>query len=165
MYLSDSNVVESCAVIYTQCGGIGWTGTTTCCSGLTCQYINDYYYQCLTPSGGSTSSNGASTTSKTSTTTTANYGGTAGVTTRYWDCCKASCGWSGKASVTNPVTTCAANGVTPVDVNTQSGCNGGTGYMCNNQQPWNVSATLSYGYAAAVISVSNHVFHVFNNHT
>jgi len=26
--------------------------------------------------------------------------------------------------------------------------------MCNNQQPWNVSSTLSYGYAAAYISVS-----------
>jgi hypothetical protein len=25
--------------------------------------------------------------------------------------------------------------------------------MCNNQQPWNVSSTLSYGYAAADISV------------
>ena len=43
--------------------------------------------------------------------------------------------------------------MTQVDVNTQSGCNGGGGFMCNNQQPWNVSATLSYGYAAAHISV------------
>lgn len=25
--------------------------------------------------------------------------------------------------------------------------------MCNNQQPWNVSSTLSYGFAAAHISV------------
>ncbi len=75
------------------------------------------------------------------------------MTTRYWDCCKASCGWAGKASVTNPVETCAQDGVTPVNDNTQSGCNGGSAYMCNNQQPWNVSSTLSYGYAAAYISV------------
>ncbi|KAG6844849.1 hypothetical protein H0H87_003092 [Tephrocybe sp. NHM501043] len=30
-----------------QCGGIGWTGATTCESGYTCQVLNDYYYQCL----------------------------------------------------------------------------------------------------------------------
>ncbi len=77
------------------------------------------------------------------------------MTTRYWDCCKASCGWPGKALVTNPVRTCAQDGVTPVDANTQSGCTGGTAYMCNNQQPWNVSSTLAYGYAAAYISVSD----------
>lgn len=37
-----------------------------------------------------------------------------GVTTRYWDCCKPSCGWPGKASVTNPVKTCdAGNSASP----------------------------------------------------
>ena len=81
-----------------------------------------------------------------------------GKTTRYWDCCKGSCGWPGKASVTNPVKTCARDGITQVDVNTQSGCNGGSAYMCNNQQPWNVSSTLSYGYAAAHISVRYWLF-------
>lgn len=30
-----------------QCGGIGWTGATTCASGYTCTEINAYYYQCL----------------------------------------------------------------------------------------------------------------------
>ncbi|KAH8673717.1 family 10 glycosyl hydrolase [Xylariales sp. PMI_506] len=30
-----------------QCGGIGWTGPTTCVSPYTCTYENDYYYQCL----------------------------------------------------------------------------------------------------------------------
>jgi hypothetical protein len=29
-----------------------------------------------------------------------------GTTTRYWDCCKGSCSWTGKADVSNPVTTC-----------------------------------------------------------
>ena len=76
-----------------------------------------------------------------------------GVTTRYWDCCKASCGWSGKAPVSNPVRTCAKDGVTPVSINTQSGCNNGFAFMCNNQQPWSVSSTLSYGFAAASIQV------------
>nr|QBA31203.1 acetyl esterase precursor [Evansstolkia leycettana] len=30
-----------------QCGGIGWTGPTTCVSPYTCTFVNDYYYQCL----------------------------------------------------------------------------------------------------------------------
>jgi endo-1,4-beta-xylanase len=30
-----------------QCGGSGWTGGTTCASGYTCTYANDWYSQCL----------------------------------------------------------------------------------------------------------------------
>ena len=30
-----------------QCGGNGWTGPTTCASGSTCTYNNDWYSQCL----------------------------------------------------------------------------------------------------------------------
>ena len=30
-----------------QCGGIGWTGPTTCVSGTVCTVINAYYSQCL----------------------------------------------------------------------------------------------------------------------
>ncbi len=145
-----------CAVLYAQCGGIGWTGQTQCCSGSTCTYGNDYYHQCLPGSGGSTSS--GTTSRATPPPSSGNDGRQDGVTTRYWDCCKASCGWAGKASVSNPVKTCARDGVTAVDVNTQSGCNGGSGYMCSNQQPWNVSSTLSYGYAAAYITVSDRFF-------
>ncbi|PHZ09096.1 uncharacterized protein RHIMIDRAFT_263920 [Rhizopus microsporus ATCC 52813] len=75
-----------------------------------------------------------------------------GRSTRYWDCCKASCSWPGKADVTAPVDTCAKNGVSIVDDNTQSGCNGGSGYMCNNNQPWAVNDNLAYGFAAAAIN-------------
>ncbi|KAK6532188.1 hypothetical protein TWF694_003348 [Orbilia ellipsospora] len=32
--------------LYGQCGGIGWTGSTTCAQG-TCKYSNAYYSQCL----------------------------------------------------------------------------------------------------------------------
>ncbi|KAI0868761.1 carbohydrate-binding module family 1 protein [Hypoxylon argillaceum] len=32
---------------YAQCGGISWTGCTTCASGSTCSAVNDYYHQCL----------------------------------------------------------------------------------------------------------------------
>ena len=30
-----------------QCGGIGWTGPTTCVSGTVCTVLNSYYSQCL----------------------------------------------------------------------------------------------------------------------
>ncbi|KAI8075435.1 endo-beta-D-1,4-glucanase [Gilbertella persicaria] len=78
-----------------------------------------------------------------------------GTTTRYWDCCKASCSWPGKASVSAPVDTCGKNGISLLDSNTQSGCNGGEGYMCNNNQPWAVNDDLAYGFAAASIAGSN----------
>jgi cellulase len=32
---------------YGQCGGTGYSGATTCESGLTCTKQNDYYYQCM----------------------------------------------------------------------------------------------------------------------
>lgn len=38
----------SCSVgAYSQCGGSGWSGCTTCASGLTCKAQNGYYSQCL----------------------------------------------------------------------------------------------------------------------
>ncbi|KAH0585343.1 hypothetical protein H2248_008584 [Termitomyces sp. 'cryptogamus'] len=39
-----------------QCGGIGWTGSTTCVADWTCVTINSYYSQCLqaTNTGGTT---------------------------------------------------------------------------------------------------------------
>lgn len=80
-------------------------------------------------------------------------------TTRYWDCCKPSCAWNGKAKVTRPVESCAADGVTEVAIDTTSGCGGGglagKSYMCNNQQPWVVNSSLSFGFAAAFIVGGN----------
>ncbi|KAI7905747.1 RlpA-like double-psi beta-barrel-protein domain-containing protein-containing protein [Cokeromyces recurvatus] len=110
------------------------------------------------------------TTSKTTTTTTTTTeaatatngysvmpGGQSGsgTTTRYWDCCKSSCSWPGKASVSAPVDVCAANGISILDSNAVSGCNGGNGFMCNNNQPWAVNEHLSYGFAAASVAGSN----------
>ncbi|KAK5635920.1 hypothetical protein RRF57_011632 [Xylaria bambusicola] len=34
------------AALYGQCGGINWTGATTCAQG-TCKVLNDYYSQCV----------------------------------------------------------------------------------------------------------------------
>lgn len=32
---------------YGQCGGSGYSGSTTCVSGWTCQYQNEWYSQCV----------------------------------------------------------------------------------------------------------------------
>ncbi|KAL5351189.1 hypothetical protein ACLOAV_003040 [Pseudogymnoascus australis] len=37
---------------YSQCGGKGWSGSTSCVSGYTCTYSNDWYSQCLPGSNG-----------------------------------------------------------------------------------------------------------------
>ncbi|KAH6723521.1 RlpA-like double-psi beta-barrel-protein domain-containing protein-containing protein [Leptodontidium sp. MPI-SDFR-AT-0119] len=79
-----------------------------------------------------------------------------GQTTRYWDCCKASCGWTKKATLasgSNPVTSCDRNDNPLTNYDTPSGCqSGGTAYTCSNQSPWAVSETLAYGFAATAIS-------------
>jgi len=41
-----SGGTSSCAPMYGQCGGSGWTGAT-CCSSGTCTISNTYYSQCL----------------------------------------------------------------------------------------------------------------------
>ncbi|KZW00840.1 hypothetical protein EXIGLDRAFT_123379 [Exidia glandulosa HHB12029] len=62
---------------WAQCGGIGWSGGTTCVSGYYCSNINAYYFQCVpgvassSASTASTSSAPQTTTSKTTATTTA----------------------------------------------------------------------------------------------
>jgi hypothetical protein len=43
-----TNTPAACAAVkYGQCGGIGWTGCTSCASGSTCQANGAYYSQCL----------------------------------------------------------------------------------------------------------------------
>ncbi|KAI9647162.1 hypothetical protein NHQ30_003545 [Ciborinia camelliae] len=81
-----------------------------------------------------------------------------GTTTRYWDCCKPSCAWSGKttlASGSTPVGTCDIKDSPLSDPtgNAASGCaSGGTAYMCSSQSPWAVTDDLAYGYAAVHIA-------------
>ncbi|KAJ7628419.1 hypothetical protein FB45DRAFT_918251 [Roridomyces roridus] len=47
---------------YGQCGGTGWTGATTCPSGWSCTYSNDWYSQCLPGSGTATGTTTAPST-------------------------------------------------------------------------------------------------------
>ncbi|KAG7448217.1 cellulase CEL6B [Guyanagaster necrorhizus] len=60
--------VQAQSAVYGQCGGIGWTGATTCVSGSTCTVLNAYYSQCLPGSAASSSTAApSSTTASTST--------------------------------------------------------------------------------------------------
>ncbi|KAL6703275.1 hypothetical protein ACN47E_010063 [Coniothyrium glycines] len=72
------------------------------------------------------------------------------ITTRYWDCCKPSCGWKLKADVNTPVASCSTNG-SIIDVNAGTACNGGDAYQCASQQPWAVNDTFAYGFAGAFL--------------
>ena len=74
-----------------------------------------------------------------------------GQTTRYWDCCKPSCAWSGKAAVSAPVLTCDKND-NPISAATQSGCNGGGAFACSNNSPFAINDNLAYGFAATAIN-------------
>ncbi|EIM87534.1 carbohydrate-binding module family 1 protein [Stereum hirsutum FP-91666 SS1] len=58
---------------YGQCGGQGWSGETTCPSGWTCTYSNEYYSQCLpgASTGTPTSAPGGGSATATSTTSAA----------------------------------------------------------------------------------------------
>ncbi|KAI1819551.1 glycoside hydrolase family 45 protein [Xylaria intraflava] len=85
-------------------------------------------------------------------TATTNAASGTGVTTRYWDCCKPSCAWSGKADVSAPAMTCDASDSPLTDVDTKSGCDGGTAFTCTNYSPWAVDDNLAYGFAATSIA-------------
>ncbi|KAJ3565213.1 hypothetical protein NP233_g7781 [Leucocoprinus birnbaumii] len=49
-----------------QCGGIGWTGGTTCVSGTVCTVLNPYYSQCLPPTSSATTTTGGGSPTTTS---------------------------------------------------------------------------------------------------
>jgi hypothetical protein len=77
-----------------------------------------------------------------------------GRTTRYWDCCKPSCGWRGKVSTKDTyVQSCQKDGNTVFNnPDATSGCdNGGIAFPCNSQIPWAINDQLAYGFAAASV--------------
>jgi hypothetical protein len=76
-------------------------------------------------------------------------GGCDGYATRYWDCCKPHCGWSGNVpSLVAPLQSCAANNTRLSDLTLPSSCDGGNAHMCWGMAPFAVSDTLAYGFAA-----------------
>ncbi|KXS15255.1 glycoside hydrolase family 45 protein [Gonapodya prolifera JEL478] len=78
-------------------------------------------------------------------------------TTRYWDCCKPSCGWSSNTGLGVGARSCSKSGVTLSSPNIRNGCGGGgengpedgNAYTCIDNQPWAVNDGLAFGFAAA----------------
>ncbi|KAF8883275.1 hypothetical protein BD779DRAFT_1748045 [Infundibulicybe gibba] len=66
-FLAFIPVVLSQGAIYSQCGGVGWTGPTTCVAGSACVVSNEWYSQCLPSASGP----GTTTTKSSSPTTPA----------------------------------------------------------------------------------------------
>ena len=130
----------------TASGGTSAKGGTTASGGTSAK-------------GGTTAAGGTTSVATTAASTGGTSGGatvarlsngTDGVTTRYWDCCKPSCGWTANASAAGKkaTQTCGKDGTSTVGADTQSACSGGSAYQCFWGAPWSVSDTLSYGFAA-----------------
>ncbi|PKS07469.1 hypothetical protein jhhlp_006073 [Lomentospora prolificans] len=79
-----------------------------------------------------------------------------GSSTRYWDCCKPSCSWSGKGSLLQgPVLSCDKNDNPLSNPDVKSGCDNGSAYTCSNNSPWAVNDQVAFGFAATHISGGN----------
>jgi hypothetical protein len=70
-----------------------------------------------------------------------------GWTTRYWDCCKPSCGWRNNVGGGTPARSCNQQNMSIGD-NDQSACSGGGSYTCWNYAPFALDDTLAYGFVA-----------------
>jgi hypothetical protein len=69
---------------------------------------------------------------------------------RYWDCCKPACGWTGNTGGKTPIKSCSMSNQPLSGYDAKNACeNGGSAYMCWNGAPWQVGPNLSYGYVAA----------------
>jgi hypothetical protein len=69
---------------------------------------------------------------------------------RYWDCCKPACGWTGNTGGRTPTKSCDKSNNPLGDNNAKNACeSGGSAYMCWKDTPWAVGDRLSYGFAAA----------------
>ncbi|KAG8954832.1 hypothetical protein FRC04_010314, partial [Tulasnella sp. 424] len=85
--------------VYGQCGGITYTGSTTCAAGSTCVYQNDYYSQCLPGTATTTKTSSSTTSTKTSSTSSTKTSSTTTTST------KTSSTSSTKTSSTSTTTT------------------------------------------------------------
>ncbi|KAG9007353.1 hypothetical protein FRB90_009433 [Tulasnella sp. 427] len=77
-----STLAKATVAVYGQCGGINYTGETTCAAGSTCVYQNDWYYQCLPSSTTTTKTSSSSTTTKTSSSSTTTKTSSSSTTTK-----------------------------------------------------------------------------------
>lgn len=75
-----------------------------------------------------------------------------GYATRYWDCCKAHCGWEGNTTnLDGTLASCSVADAPQSSFDQASACDSdapSAGYTCFSNVPVAVSETLSYGFAA-----------------
>ncbi|KAF3190924.1 Endoglucanase EG-II [Orbilia oligospora] len=71
LLLATANQVLGQQSVWGQCGGVGWTGPTTCQSGNYCSVLNPYYSQCIPGAATTTPAATTRTTTASSRTTTA----------------------------------------------------------------------------------------------
>lgn len=71
--LGTAGVTAQTQNLWGQCGGIGWSGPTTCASGSYCFHQNDWYYQCIPGAGPTTAAPAQPTTTLISTTKAPTY--------------------------------------------------------------------------------------------
>jgi len=72
-----------------------------------------------------------------------------GYATRYWDCCKGHCAWTGNVpALVTPLPSCGVNNAPLTNASAGSACDSGNAHMCWGQAPFTVSDKLAYGYAA-----------------
>ncbi|MEM9457700.1 MAG: hypothetical protein AAGF11_26210 [Myxococcota bacterium] len=75
-----------------------------------------------------------------------------GYATRFWDCCKPHCSWSGNVDpAMEPLGTCNQANAPQGDPNIVSSCSqlgAGSAYACYSLTPWAVNDNLAYGFAA-----------------
>ncbi|KAF3909537.1 Exoglucanase-6A [Arthrobotrys entomopaga] len=81
LLLAGAVLASAQSPLYGQCGGIGWNGPTSCVSGSTCVFSNDYYSQCVPGSSGGTTKATTAKTTVTKTTAVAGGSGATGLTT------------------------------------------------------------------------------------
>lgn len=76
-------------------------------------------------------------------------GGMQAWASRYWDCCKPACGWSGNVGGRTPAKSCDKSGNPLGDNDAKNACeSGGSAYACFSDRPWQVGDKLSYGFVA-----------------
>ncbi|KAG8940382.1 hypothetical protein FRC03_005550 [Tulasnella sp. 419] len=54
LLMTSAATVNAAVALWGQCGGIGYSGDTTCVSGAYCFHQNDWYYQCIPGTGDAT---------------------------------------------------------------------------------------------------------------
>lgn len=76
----------------------------------------------------------------------------AGYATRYWDCCKPHCGWSGNVNEgVDTLASCNQANAPLGDLDTPSSCSQpgpDSAHTCYSLAPWAVNETVAYGFAA-----------------